>query len=97
VQTALQRAIEFKRTVDTADLAVKDIEAQKTRMVADQDRIRRNLEAVGSQTQQGQEYIQRLTALDNNIDSLTSELEKANAGAKTAREAYENYLNGLKL
>ncbi|MDR2953250.1 MAG: DUF4139 domain-containing protein [Treponema sp.] len=97
VQTTLQRAIELRRTVDTADLAVKDIDAQKTRMVADQDRIRRNLEAVGSQTQQGQEYIQRLTALDNSIDNLTAELEKANASAKTARETYENYLNGLKL
>jgi predicted nucleic acid-binding Zn-ribbon protein len=97
VQAALQLAIELRRAADAADIAVKDIEARKSRMVADQDRIRRNLEAVGNQTQQGRDYIQRLTALDNEIDSLTAEQEKANTDAKTARESLENYLNGLKL
>ena len=97
VRDALQRAVELRRASDAADAAVRDIEAQRSRLIADQDRIRRNLEAAGSQTQQGQEYLTRLVSLDGEIDALTPVLERANANANTARQAWENYLNGLNL
>ena len=96
VRTALQRAVELRRAVDAADANVRDIEAQKNRLIADQDRIRKNLEAAG-QTQQGQEYLRRLVSLDSEIDSLTADLERASANARTARTAYENYLSSLNL
>jgi len=95
VRDALLRAVELRRTADTAEQAVKDIEAQRGRLIADQDRIRRNLEAAGNQSSQGQEYLNRLVALDGEIDALTPVLDRANNNAKTAREAWENYLNGL--
>jgi DNA invertase Pin-like site-specific DNA recombinase len=66
-------------------------------LIADQDRIRRNLEAAGSQTQQGQEYLTRLVSLDGEIDALTPVREKAYADANAARQEWENYLNGLNL
>jgi len=97
VRQALQRAVELKKTADTADAAVRDIEAQRSRLIADQDRIRRNLEAAGSQTQQGQEYLRRLVALDGEIDAMTTSLERANTSAKAAQEAFVNYLNALNL
>jgi len=95
VREALARAVELKRASDNADQAVRDIEAQKNRLIADQDRIRRNLEAAGNQTTQGQEYLNRLVMLDGEIDALSPALERATNNAKTARETYENYLNGL--
>jgi hypothetical protein len=97
VRDALKRAVELRQAADTADIAVKDIETQKTRLASDQERIRRNLEAAGNQTQQGQEYLKRLVALDGEIDALTPVLEKAYTDAKNAREAWENYLKGLSL
>jgi hypothetical protein len=95
VREALQRAVELRRAYDAADTAVKEIETQRSRLIADQDRIRRNLEAAGNQTAQGQEYLNRLVSLDGEIDALTPSLERANNNAKAAREAWENYLNGL--
>jgi len=97
VRRALERAIELKKEVDTADSAVKNIEANRARLTSDQDRIRRNLEAAGSQTQQGQEYLRRLVSLDSEIDALSPALERANAALKTSQTNYENYLNGLNL
>ena len=97
VRQALQRAVELRRAVDTADAAVRDIEAQRSRLIADQDRTRRNLEAAGSQTQQGQEFLRRLVALDSEIDALVPNLERAQANTRTAQQAFENYLNGLNL
>jgi hypothetical protein len=95
VREALLRAVDLRRAYDAADLSVREIEAQRSRLIADQDRIRRNLEAAGNQTSQGQEYLNRLVSLDGEIDALTPSLERANNNAKAAREAWENYLNGL--
>ncbi|MDR1836591.1 MAG: DUF4139 domain-containing protein [Treponema sp.] len=97
VREALQQAVELRRAADAADAAVRDIEVQRSRLISDQDRIRRNLEAAGSQTQQGQEYLRRLVSLDGEIDAIAPVLERANAEAKAAQEAYVNYLNTLNL
>jgi hypothetical protein len=92
VRQAFTRAAELKRAWDAADMAVKEITEQRERLISDQDRIRKNLEAAGNQTQQGQEYLKRLVSLDGEIDAIVSEIEKANAAAKSAKEAFEKYL-----
>jgi len=97
VRRALERAVELRKEVDTADTAVKNIDADRIKLISDQDRIRRNLEAAGSQTQQGQEYLRRLVSMDGEIDNISKALAKANADLITARANYENYINSLNL
>jgi len=97
VRAALQRAVELKQAVDAADAAARDIETQRTRLISDQDRIRRNLEAAGSQTPQGQDYLTRLVSLDREIDELAANLSRAQAQVRTAQQAYESYINGINL
>ena len=95
VRQALSLAVELRRAVEAAEAKVKEIEANRISLAADQDRIRRNLEAAGNQTAEGQEYLRRMTALDREIDAIAPALEKTTADAKTAQEAYERYLLGL--
>jgi len=97
VRQAFSKAVELKRASDAADLSVKEITERRERLVSDQDRIRKNLEAAGNQTQQGQEYLRRLVSLDGDIDAIAAELQKANVSAKAAKEAYEKYLSELNL
>jgi hypothetical protein len=97
VRDALARAIDLRREVEAAEQAVKETEAQQSRLIADQDRIRRNLEAAGNQTQQGQEYLRRLVALDGEIDTITPVLEKQRENLKTAQNIFTNYLGTLNL
>jgi len=97
VRSALERAVQLKKEVDSADAAVKNIETNRARLISDQDRIRKNLEAAGNSSQQGQEYLRRLTSLDSEIDALSPALTKANADLKIAQINYESYLNGLNL
>jgi len=97
VRAALTRAIELRRAADAADATVREIETQKDRLISDQDRVRRNLEAAGNQTQQGQEYLKRLVSLDGEIDTVNSNLQRAITSAKAAQQSYESYLNGLNL
>jgi len=97
VRQAFSKAVELKRACDAADLSVREITEQRERLVFDQDRIRKNLEAAGNQTQQGQEYLRRLVSLDGEIDAIAAELQKANSNARAAKEAYEKYLAELNL
>jgi hypothetical protein len=97
VQTALAGAVELKDKADEAKAALAEIENRRNRITSDQDRIRRNLEAAGNQTPQGQEYLRRLTALDEDIDALAVQAEGANKAALVAQAAYENYLNSMEL
>jgi CHASE3 domain sensor protein len=96
-RAALAKAVELRQDVEKADAAVRETETQKNRLITDQDRIRKNLEAAGNQTTQGQEYLKRLTALDSEIDACNSNLERANANSKAARTAFDNYINGINL
>ena len=97
VRTALSGAVELKGKADEAKAVLGEIETQRARLTADQDRVRRNLEAAGNQTPQGQEYLRRLAALDAEIDALASQAEEAGKAARAAQTAYEDYLNGMEL
>ena len=92
VRAALSRAIELRRTADEAASTQTLLESQLTRLVTEQDRVRRNLEAAGNQTPQGQEYLRRLAALDNDIDSLNSRIDAAIQETQRTRREFENYL-----
>jgi hypothetical protein len=97
VQNALRQAISLWNTVTAAEAAVSDAEKRRTFLIQEQERIRKNLEATGAQTPQGQEYLGRLKSLDTQIDDTTTELEKLAANVKNAQKAYADYLANLKL
>jgi hypothetical protein len=97
IRAALIGAVEFKDKADEAQDALVEIEVRRSRLTDDQDRIRRNLEAAGNQTPQGQEYLRRLAGLDAEIDDLAAQAEEAGKNAQAAQTAYEDYLNGMEL
>ncbi|MDR3138800.1 MAG: hypothetical protein LBT95_03890 [Treponema sp.] len=97
VRDALQRAIALKQKADEAQAALSTLENQKNRLVTEQERIRRNLEAAGSGTQQGQEYLRRLALTDGDIDAVHAAIETAEKNLLTARQAYETYLGSMEL
>jgi hypothetical protein len=97
VRGALQKAVELKQKADAAKRDLGELEAQRTRLIGEQDRIRRNLEAAGSQTQQGQEYLNRMAALDGTIDGLNTGIEGVQQTVRDAEDAYNIYLREIKL
>jgi len=95
VKEALQQAVTLQSAVNSAQAAVTEAERQRQGFVSEQDRIRKNLEAAGSTTQQGQEYLKRLLSLDDSIDKLEPELQTLRENVRTAQKAYEDHLNKL--
>jgi hypothetical protein len=97
VRTALLRAVDLKKAADAAGAAQAEIEEQRNYRISEQERIRRNLEAAGNQTPQGQEYLKRLVAMDGEIDELSVQVDAARKDTQAAQKAYEEYLGGLSL
>ena len=97
VRAALSRAITLKNAADAARAAQTEAEEQRSYRVSEQDRIRRNLEAAGSQTPQGQDYLKRLAEMDAEIDTLSAQVDAARKDAQAAQKTYEDYLGSLSL
>ncbi|MDR3174810.1 MAG: hypothetical protein LBU19_11205 [Treponema sp.] len=96
VRASLREAVELKRRAEDAEKAKAETGERRNAQAAEQDRIRKNLEAAGSGTQQGQEYLRRLTSLDVEIDRLNGELEDRQGEVQAAQAAYEDYLRKLR-
>jgi hypothetical protein len=95
IRSSLAGAVELKRKAEDAEKARTETETRKNAQAAEQDRIRRNLEAAGNGTPQGQEYLRRLVSLDAEIDRLNGDLERQREEAREAQAAYESYLRAL--
>lgn len=95
VRAALARAVELRRVADTASQTLRDLETQRTRLFAEQDRIRRNLEAAGNQSPQGQEYLRRLVSLDGDIDRVNAQINEVTIEQRRAQREFEDYLSTL--
>jgi hypothetical protein len=97
VRDALTRAMELKRRAESARTSLAGLEGGRARLIEDQDRIRRNLEAAGNQTQQGMEYLRRMTEMDKELDSMASRIEAARTQATDAQNAYDQYVASLSI
>lgn len=97
VRNAIAKAAEFRKRVDVAQAALDGLISSREELVAEQERIRLNLAAAGNGTQQGKEYLKKLTASDDEIASLDDQLVKARKSFADAESAYEAYLAGMNL
>lgn len=97
VRNAFAEALRLKRRADDAAKELADLEERRGRLVADEDRIRSNIEAVGKESPQGEEYLRRLAAQDAAIEAQNSGIDAARADLDELKKAYEDYLNALDL
>jgi hypothetical protein len=97
VRAALVRAVELRQKADAAKEAQAELESRRSRLIADQDRVRNNLSAVGSSSDLGREYMKRMTDLDRDIENLAKNIDAAGALVQSTRKDVENYIAGLKL
>lgn len=95
IKPALAKAAEFRKAVESAKSKLGDLDTQKKDKIAEQERIRLNLGAAGSDSVQGKEYLKKLSSSDAEIESLSSAIITARKGVLDAQTAYENYLSGL--
>ncbi|MDR0527591.1 MAG: DUF4139 domain-containing protein [Spirochaetaceae bacterium] len=97
IRKALREALALKTAAETARKKTSALEAQRTFLVSEQERIRANLQAAGNATAEGQNYLAMLTSLDKDISSATDNINAARATADSAQSDYEAYISSLEL
>ena len=97
VRAVLAQAVELYRRVEELRTNQAALESQRQRLISEQDRIRRNMEALGSQTPQGQNYLHRMVELDAQIDEINAQIAQGNQDSAVAQEALARFLNTIEL
>jgi hypothetical protein len=97
IRAALQKATELNAKISGAQSQLSQIEADKADSEKEQERVRANLLAAGSQTLQGQEYLKRLSALDDRISGLSGQTETVRKQLRAAQKDLEDYLAAMQL
>ncbi|MDR1929063.1 MAG: DUF4139 domain-containing protein [Treponema sp.] len=94
-RAALAGAVELRQGADAAGQALAEKESLRQRLIAEQDRVRNNLAAVGPSTEPGRDYLKRMTAMDGEIDGVNGEIGEAERLAREARRRFEEYIASL--
>ena len=94
-RNGLRRAIELKQVVSKYEDEIVELLNKSTHLNKEQERTRMNLAAASSGTQQGQKYLSRLAAQDDEIDKLNATLTDAEKARVEAKTVYENYINEM--
>ena len=97
VRAAFREALRLKNISDNAMKAVTELVEQRKLRIEDQERIRANLTAAGSQTPEGKNYLAQLAALDTQISEASVDIEATRVKANAAQDEYEKYLASLEL
>ncbi len=93
----LAEAAVLRRAIDDAKRRQSELQTRKNELTSDQDRIRRNLEAAGRDTEQGKQYLKKLSDAEKSIETTSSQIEAAKTQVQQAQSAYDKYLVALVL
>lgn len=95
VRDSLQKAADLRTAWETLTVKIADLQKQKSEIEGGQARLRANIETVGRDTQQGNRYLQKLSADEDKLDELAKAIEKNRAEADKAQKAFEEFVRTL--
>ncbi len=97
LREALATIAERRRALTRTEAEIAALERDHQNAVDAQERVRANLEAVLPDSDLHEDYIDKLTALEDKIDALDKTLATRNAEADSARRELADYITGLKI
>jgi hypothetical protein len=97
VRRAFARMAELRAEIERRERRLDELEARRGAIVAEQERIRANLERVPAEGDLHRRYLNRLNAQEDELERLAAETEAARAELERARDALGAYVAGLEL
>ena len=96
VRKAFEDIAAKKAKLDEARSAYEKLSADYKNAGDEQKRARENLEATGSSTAQGKQFLDKLMRLESELDSLKTKTEGARANLDKAEKDFSDYLKTVK-
>ena len=97
VRALLTRVAELQRTLSDRQQALTALEGERTRIVADQARLRANLEAVPAESELRTRYLGALGETEDRIVALDQSIGAARDAVKLAKEELAQFIASLTL
>lgn len=97
VRKAFASIITEKEKVTAAERALKTLQDRQTEIGKEQDRVRRNLEAVGSESQQGRAFLTKLLKLETELDNLKTDIADATEQLTKAQQNFTAFVKSIKV
>lgn len=97
VRKTFASIIAEKEKVTAAENALKDLQKRQSDTAQEQDRVRKNLEAVGAESQQGRAFLTKLLTLESDLDTLKADIATAADHVNRAHAAFTTFVKAIKL
>ena len=97
VRKAFASIITEKEKVTAAERALKTLQDRQTEIGKEQDRVRRNLEAVGSESQQGRAFLTKLLKLETELDELKTDIATVTERLNKAQQNFTAFVKDIRI
>ena len=97
VRKAFEDIAAKKAVLDEARSACEKLITDYKNTGDEQKRARDNLEAVGSATLQGKQFLDKLMRLESELDSLKTKIEASRTNLDKAEKDFSDYLKAVKV
>lgn len=81
--------------MEETQIKLKEMSDLRENYIKEQDRMRRNIDTVGSTSVQGKEYIIKLTSLDKKIEDIDTKIKETTQKLQDLRNKYNEYSEPL--
>jgi hypothetical protein len=97
IRDALKKAIELRGKAEEAKRSLSDLQTRRQGLTDDQSRYRDNIDSIGRDSSQGQQYLKRLMDAETAIEQLDGRIAEAKKAQTDAQRAYESYIANMSL
>lgn len=97
IKRAFKDVLHEKVKVDKAQIALFNLQNEQKNLNAEQDRIRKNIQAVGSETQQGKMFLDKLLEIENSLESLKKKISQSEQEHSSLRSAFLDYVEKINI
>ena len=96
VKKAFEAIIKEREKVFAAQKVLADLQNRQTELVREQERVRKNLEALGTESAEGKDFLAKLLKLENEFDASKTKLAAAADKANKAQEDFTRFVRDIK-
>ena len=96
VKKAFEAIIKEREKLLAAQKVLADLQNRQTELVREQERVRKNLEALGTESAEGKDFLAKLLKLENELDASKTKLAAAADKANKAQEDFTRFVRNIK-
>ena len=96
VKKAFEAIIKEREKLLAAQKLLADLQNRQTELVREQERVRKNLEALGTESAEGKDFLAKLLKLENELDASKKKLAAAADKANKAQEDFIRFVRDIK-